>query len=190
MDVGNWVWLDSSHVQHQVPFKLANKWCGPYQVVEDRGATVRLDLPPELGRISPWVNVRRLKFWEERHASLGADDARVDPLLAADGSPRYEIRRILAHRPGRHHHMEYLVSWKGYDFTYDKWVPRSVLLADVPQLLASYEANPSVFQPRVSAPRRSAAASPAVPPPPGASAPAAAPSRPVRVQPPRRARVS
>ena len=30
---------------------------------EVRGPSVRLDLPPELGKISPWVNVRRLKFF-------------------------------------------------------------------------------------------------------------------------------
>jgi hypothetical protein len=35
---------------------------GLYVALEVRGPNVRLDLPPELGNISPWVKVRRLKF--------------------------------------------------------------------------------------------------------------------------------
>ena len=40
------MWLDGAHEPHQIPFKLANKWFGPYAVLEvfPGGATVRLDL--------------------------------------------------------------------------------------------------------------------------------------------------
>ena len=55
---------------HQVPYKLASRWMGPYRVLEVRGPVVHLELPPELGKISPWVNVRRLKFFEQRDAEF------------------------------------------------------------------------------------------------------------------------
>jgi hypothetical protein len=42
--VGDRMWLDGAHVSHQLPYKLACKWFGPYEVLEVRGHTVRLNL--------------------------------------------------------------------------------------------------------------------------------------------------
>ena len=58
---------------HQVPYKLASRWMGPYRVLEVRGPVVHLELPPELGKISPWVNVRRLKFFDQRDCRVGME---------------------------------------------------------------------------------------------------------------------
>jgi hypothetical protein len=70
---GDQMYLDASP-QHspppQVPYKLASRWMGPYRALEVRGPVVHLELPPELGKISPWVNVRRLKFFEQRDAEF------------------------------------------------------------------------------------------------------------------------
>ena len=43
---------------------------GQFVALEVRGPSVCLDLPTELGKISPWVNVRRLKFFEQRDADF------------------------------------------------------------------------------------------------------------------------
>ncbi len=43
--VGDRMWLDGVHVSHQLPYKLASKWFDPYEVLEVRGHTVRLNLP-------------------------------------------------------------------------------------------------------------------------------------------------
>ena len=55
-----------------------------------------------LGKMSPWVNVRRLKFFEECDADLaGPDDGLVLPLIdpvAGAHDPRYEVDKILWHR--------------------------------------------------------------------------------------------
>jgi len=43
--VGDLVWLDGVHVPHQVPWKFAPSWFGPYKVLQGKWAVCRLDLP-------------------------------------------------------------------------------------------------------------------------------------------------
>jgi len=156
---GDLMYLDASPQHsppHQVPYKLANRWMGPYEAVEVRGSSVRLDVPPELGKISPWVNVRRLKFFEQRDADFTDHEATVRPIRGGDGALRYEVHRIWGHRPpGNLPAREYLVQWKGYDTSQMTWEARAPLLADVPTLLHAYERSPTTAQARKSAPKRS-----------------------------------
>jgi hypothetical protein len=72
---------------------------GPFVALEVRGPSVRLDLPPELGKISPWVNVRRLKFFEQRDVDFTDFQGPVTPVRCGDGLLRYELQRIWGHRP-------------------------------------------------------------------------------------------
>jgi hypothetical protein len=73
--------------------------------------------------------------------------------------PRYEVDKILCHRTfkGRR---EMLVRWAGYDESHNQWVRRSVLEEDVPTLVLAYDANPSIFVSRKSAPKRATKGSP------------------------------
>ena len=140
---------------HQVPYKLASRWMGPFAALEVRGPVVRLDLPPELGKISPWVHVRRLKFFEQRDADFSDFDAPTVPMMGGQGVLRYEIHRVWGHRPPNAlPAKEYLVQWKGYDTSQMTWVPRATLSVDVPGILAAYEAAPTTAQARPSAPKR------------------------------------
>ena len=121
---------------HQVPYKLANQWMGPYVVLDVRGPIVRLDLTPELGKISPWVNFCCLKFFEQCDTDFTDLEGPVSPVRGGDGAMCYEIHRIWGHRPqGKLQAKEYLVQWKGYDTSQMTWVARTQLLADVPTLL-------------------------------------------------------
>ena len=47
-----------------------------------------------------------------------------------------------------------MVQWVGYDESHNQWVRRSVLEEDVPALVLAYDADPSVFVSRKSAPKR------------------------------------
>ena len=69
--VGDKVWLDSRHTPIAVPYKLTTRWFGPFVVMEVRGAQVILDLPTTFGKAHRKVNIRRLKFFEERDERLG-----------------------------------------------------------------------------------------------------------------------
>jgi hypothetical protein len=110
---GDQMYVDASpqhSLPHQVPYKLANGWMGPYAALDVRGPRVRLDLPPELCKISPCVNVRRLKFFEHRDAEFNDLESPVRPVRGSDGALRYEIHRIWGHRPyGKLPAKEYLV---------------------------------------------------------------------------------
>lgn len=175
--VGDLMWLDGAHVPHQVSYKLANRWFGPYPVlaVHPGGATVKLDLPDTLGKTSDVVNLRRLKFFEQRDADLGVDDSPLKPLIDPLGVERYEISRILGHRV-LNRRPEYWVEWSGYDMSHNQWVHRDVLEADVPVLLAAYDANPTLFSARKSAPKR-ATTGRQLPSPPASLPSSAAPRR-------------
>ena len=128
---------------------------GPFAALEVKGPVVRVDLPPELGKISPWVHVRRLKFFEQHDAYFSDYDAPAVPVADGRGALRYEIHRVWGHRsPTALPAKEYLVQWKGYDTSQMTWVPRATLATDVPGILAAYEAVPTTAQARPSAPKR------------------------------------
>jgi hypothetical protein len=82
-------------------------WFGPFRVLTTRGPVVQLDLCVTFGNMPPWVNVRRLKFFEECDL-VCPDDGLVFPLITNQNSmispvtddhdPRYEVDKILCHR--------------------------------------------------------------------------------------------
>ena len=161
--VGDRVWMDSVHLPHQIPSKLANKWFGPYTVLAVHGVAVCLDLPAEMGHASNMVNMRRLKFFEARDVALEVDDVPLRPLADGAGVQRWEIRRIVGHRLHKQR-QEMYVEWAGYDQSWGTWVHRDSLLADVPAMVAAYDADPSVFQARKSAPKRATTGRQILPP--------------------------
>ena len=179
--VGDFVWLDGGSKISQAAAKLSPRWFGPFRVdkVLGSGGTVRLDFSPapHLRAVSDIVNVRRLKFFEQRDAALCHGDEEVAPLVRADGTKLFEVDRIEGHRTykGR---SELLVRWKGYDTTWDTWVLETTLREDVPHIVAKYWRRPSTFVARPSAAKR------------GNPAPArSAPAGPVRRNPRRGASV-
>jgi len=53
-----------------------------------------LDLPETFGKAHRKVNIRRLKFYEERDSCFGPADARSEPFIANGGVARYKVRRV------------------------------------------------------------------------------------------------
>jgi hypothetical protein len=78
---------------HQVPYKLANQWMGQYVSLDVRCPSVSLDLQLEMGKISPWVNVRRLKFFEQCDADFTDLEGPVSPVRGGDGLMWNEIHQ-------------------------------------------------------------------------------------------------
>jgi len=94
-----------------------------------------------------------LKFFEERDARLGGSDLPPTPLVTKDGTARYEIKRI-ANACTHKGQAQLWVEWKGYDQSQNCWVHRDILMKDVPHLVCAFDANPSIFRARASAPKR------------------------------------
>ena len=169
LNVGDLVWLDSRHTPNDIPFQLTARWFGPFTVLQVKGAQATLDLPSTFGKAHRQVNISRLKFFESRDSKLGPANVCPQPLWGHDGVPHYEIKRICNARC--HKGVDELwVEWQGYDQSQNGWVARSSLLQDVPHLVHAFEANPSVFKPRKSAPKRASTAvrDSVLPPPPPA----------------------
>jgi len=82
---GNGKWLDSKHTPIDITYKLTARWFGPFEVLSSDGAAVTLDLPGTFGKAHCKVNIRRLKFYEERDSCFGPADVHPEPLIANEG---------------------------------------------------------------------------------------------------------
>ena len=164
--MGDLVWIDSRHTPNDIPFKLTARWFRPFTVLQVKGAQATLDLPSTFGKAHRQINIARLKFFEPRDSKLGDANLRPQPIWGHDGVPHYEISRICNARCHKG-----WVEWKGYDQSQNGWVARSSLFQwDVPHLVHAFEANPSVFITRKSAPKCASTAvrDTTLPPPPPA----------------------
>ena len=99
------------------------------------------------------MDIRRLKFFEERDTRFGNGGGPPTPLLGGGGVTKYEMRRISNARTHKGQ-KELWVEWKGYDQSQNCWVHRDLLLCDVPAMVRAYDLNPTIFKARVSAPKR------------------------------------
>ena len=118
--------------------KLAPLWVGPYKVLELVNSNeYRLALPTSLHLLHPVFNISVLKPY-----------CRIiipppNP-IQINGDLEYEVAEILAHRhAGRCKHLEFLVSFLGYDSSHNEWLPESHL-HNMLELLAVYKALPGL----------------------------------------------
>jgi len=82
---GVMVWLDSKQTPIDIPYQLTARWFGLFEVLSSDGAAVTLNLPETFGKAHRKVNIRRLKFYEERDPCFGPVDVRPEPLIANGG---------------------------------------------------------------------------------------------------------
>ena len=99
--VGDQVMIDLKHLGKQKG-KLNDRWAGPFPVTElvgEHGLTVRLDLPPQYGRMAQTFHVEKLKrFTPSQHDWPGRvqDDRRLPAV--EEESQEYEVERVIGKR--------------------------------------------------------------------------------------------
>ena len=69
-----------ANVPLAVPAKFLPPWLGPYEVLEVRDNTARLDLPPTLGKRFAVVNFDKLRRFHARDPRLGSTNVNPPPL--------------------------------------------------------------------------------------------------------------
>lgn len=132
---GDWVLLSTKHLRQRRPSrKLADKFIGPYQIVEaigDYGLAYKLRLPSST-RLHPTFPVTSLEPYRPRDDEVPSSPTDI-PWL---DEPSYEVEAILSHRgPARRRF--YLIKWKGYDHAENSWEPRRNI--DDGPILQAYE---------------------------------------------------
>jgi hypothetical protein len=99
--------------------KLANKYTGPFKVLESVSETsYKLQLPKDWN-IHPVFHVSLLKKYVANSRSSSQQTIEINN--TESGNPEYEVEKIIGKRLGRDQQMEYLVLWKGYPESESTW---------------------------------------------------------------------
>ena len=117
---GDKVWLEATNLQMTHPSaKLASKRYGPYEILESIGrVSYCLKLPKHM-KVHPVFHASLLTPFTET-ATHGPNFTEPPPDLI-DGEEEFELEAIIAHKPYRRTR-RYLVSWKGYPSSENKWL--------------------------------------------------------------------
>ena len=141
--IGDKVMLRAKNIRQLRPsVKLADRYLGPFQVIEIVGAhkqAYRLKLPPSY-KIHDAFHVSLLEPWHRRANAV----LELDP-VEIDGEEEYDVESVLAHREGKKGR-EYLVRWKGYAPADDTWEPPKNL-THAPEALQEYLDQGNVAMP-------------------------------------------
>ena len=125
--------------------KLRNRWEGPFEVIDSPGPnTYTLRLPRRM-RISPVINVDRLKHYRARERG-----GQAGPVVDAAGEAEVEI--IVRRRTFRGR-VQYLLRWVGTDSSRDEW-RYAEDLPNCQELVAAFEARRGPAAPGGGRPRR------------------------------------
>ena len=138
--VGNYILLNMKNLPLQMvgTKRLAPLWVGPYQVLEVINSNAYiLALPATLLFLHLEFSISVLKPYHG--TTIPPPEA-----IQIDGDLEYKFAEILAPRhAGRCKHLEFLVSFLGYDSSHNDWLPESHL-HNAPELLAFYKASPGL----------------------------------------------
>jgi len=133
--VGSLVWLNRKNINTERPCnKLDYKNLGPFRVLAKVGSSAyKLDLPPG-SRIHPVFHVSLLKPC--RDDPFPSRTKPPPPPVVLGNELEYEVEEILDSRL-HYGQLQYLVSWKGYGPTDNKWEP-AANLSHAPALVKAF----------------------------------------------------
>jgi hypothetical protein len=126
--------------ESEVSAKLRQPYLGPFEVtfVDSEHDNITLKLPVSM-RIHPTFHIKHIRQWispqyhfPARHALTST----LPPDVTEDSILILEVHRILDKRT-KSGHIQYLVSWKGFDKSFDSWEPVEYLSCN--DLLDTYE---------------------------------------------------
>jgi hypothetical protein len=122
---GDKVWLSAKNLMVPVPSKkLAPKRYGPFVITKVISAlTYALKLPSQW-KIHPNFHATELSSYQENE--IHGPNFTEPPPKVIDNEEEFEVESIHAHKWLRTK-LHYLVSWKGYPSSNDKWVPEANL---------------------------------------------------------------
>ncbi|KAL2126371.1 hypothetical protein VTI74DRAFT_1096 [Chaetomium olivicolor] len=133
----DWVLLSTKYLRQKRPSKkLADKYLGPFQILEavgDRKMAYRLDLPPRY-RIH---NTFPISLLEPFKGSPQEAQALYERVEVEPEEQHYEVEAILDHA-GPPNNRHYLIKWKGYAEDDNTWEPR-IHIDDGPMIQAYEE---------------------------------------------------
>jgi hypothetical protein len=137
--------------------KLCCRFIGPFAVLAVGNGTVTLDLPDELRRSYPTINVDRVKRYTPSVGEWAGRQQHSQPMPAdvgADGVPEWEVEAILGKKEDKEWRLDeqgkvikkggkvsvlrYLVAWLGFPAADCTWV-KAVDMQGSADLVADYE---------------------------------------------------
>ena len=126
--------------------KLADKWIGPFKVLELKGENaLKLELPPRLGKVHPVQNVEYIKPYvtrdkEGKLIQPEGQDVSEQEVVIIDGQEFEEVEQIFASRFfGKK--KQYLVRLKGHGVLDDYWHDATDLKRHASWLVGRFEAR-------------------------------------------------
>ena len=146
--IGDQVWLNLSNYPSARPSKkLDNKWAGPFKVVKVVSPNaVKLALSGHVRGIHPVMTIASV-----RHFIPDGIDGRVIPPppqpIVVDGRNEMEIERILDCKM-RYRWLWYLVKFKGWLDSDNKWIPINELTHAQESIEDFYRDHPNAPQPK------------------------------------------
>ncbi|CAI7889345.1 unnamed protein product [Closterium sp. NIES-53] len=121
--VGDQVLLDTRNLNlSHLPSKLRPRFCGPFLVeAQVTPVTFRLRLP-DTWKLHNAFHVQLLKPYKDPNQHFQGRQLPPPPPVLVQDEPEYEVERVLTHRRRGGKTLKFLLRWKGYDPTEDRWV--------------------------------------------------------------------
>ena len=121
--------------------KLSQKWLGPFKIIKAwSDHEYQLELPHDMERIYPIINVENLKLFRISDESKFPNRSESIPEpVEIGGETEFEVERILDKRKFRKK-IQYLVKWTGYGIQDSEWI-NSENLPNAQELIEEFEAN-------------------------------------------------
>jgi hypothetical protein len=135
--IGSKVWLEATNLKlpSNLTLKLAPRWYGPFEVAAQISKVAYKLLLPSHWKIHNVFHASLLTPYRE--TDQHSPNFLEPPPDIIEGEPEWEVEKIIKERTfGCWKKKQYLVCWKGYSPSHDKWIPEEDLHA--PDLLAEF----------------------------------------------------
>ena len=119
--------------------KLTDRWIGPCTIktVHKNNLSVELEFPHRQWKLHPIVPISRIKHFHADVSELRAHLRAPEPVLFED-EYAYEVEQIVDKRYYRRR-VEYRVKFKGYDDSFNEWLPERELRETCQDMIDAYE---------------------------------------------------